>query len=81
MMMRDYTSDGGDEIKYGAYGARTSLQGAGTTAGRWLTPDPKSEDYYGVSPYSYCAGDPVNFVDQDGYVGNSSGTIFILRYY
>ncbi len=34
--------------------------------GRWLTPDPKSEDYYGVSPYSYCAGDPVNFVDPDG---------------
>ncbi len=81
MMMRDYTSDGGGEIKYGAYGARTSLQGAGTVTGRWLTPDPKSEDYYGVSPYSYCAGDPVNFVDPDGYVGNSSGTIFILRYY
>ena len=33
---------------------------------RWATPDPKSEDWYGISPYSYCAGDPVNFVDPDG---------------
>ena len=33
---------------------------------RWATPDPKSEDWYGISPYAYCAGDPVNFVDPDG---------------
>ena len=33
---------------------------------RWLTPDPKSEDYYGISAYAYCAGDPVNLVDPDG---------------
>ncbi len=29
---------------------------------RWVTPDPMSEDYYGISPYAYCAGDLVNFV-------------------
>ncbi len=33
---------------------------------RWVTPDPKSEDYYGISPYAYCADDPVNLVDPDG---------------
>lgn len=33
---------------------------------RWLTPDPLSEKYYDVSPYVYCAGDPVNLVDPDG---------------
>ena len=33
---------------------------------RWLVPDPLSEKYYGVSPYAYCAGDPVNMVDLDG---------------
>ncbi len=33
---------------------------------RWVTPDPMSEDYYGISAYAYCAGDPVNFVDPDG---------------
>ena len=35
---------------------------------RWLTPDPLSEKYYDVSPYAYCAGDPVNMVDYDGEI-------------
>ena len=34
--------------------------------GRFTSPDPKSEDYYHVSPYAYCAGDPVNNVDPTG---------------
>ena len=33
---------------------------------RWLTPDPLSEKYYGISPYAYCAGNPVNYIDPDG---------------
>ena len=33
---------------------------------RWMTPDPLSEKYYGVSPYAFCNNDPVNFVDLDG---------------
>ena len=33
---------------------------------RWLVPDPLSEKYYGISPYAYCGGNPVNFVDPDG---------------
>ncbi|MBR3074703.1 MAG: hypothetical protein IKH11_02965, partial [Bacteroidales bacterium] len=33
---------------------------------RWLAPDPLSEKYYDVSPYAYCAGDPVNCVDDNG---------------
>ena len=33
---------------------------------RWMTPDPLSEKYYGISPYTYCDGDPVNFIDPDG---------------
>ena len=39
---------------------------------RWLVPDPMSEKYYDVSPYAYCANDPVNLVDPDGetiYIG------------
>ena len=32
----------------------------------WLAPDPLSEKYYPVSPYAYCAGNPVNLVDPDG---------------
>lgn len=28
--------------------------------------DPMAEKYYGISPYAYCAGNPVNLVDQMG---------------
>ncbi|MCM1503125.1 MAG: RHS repeat-associated core domain-containing protein [Bacteroidales bacterium] len=34
--------------------------------GCFLTPDPLAEKYYSVSPYAYCSGNPVNFVDPDG---------------
>ena len=33
---------------------------------RWMTPDPLSEKYYGISPYAFCANNPVNLVDLDG---------------
>lgn len=36
---------------------------------RWLVPDPMGEKYYDVSPYAYCAGSPVNFVDPIGHEG------------
>ena len=32
----------------------------------WTSIDPLAEKYYNVSPYAYCAGNPVNFVDQEG---------------
>ena len=34
--------------------------------GRFLSIDPKAEAFYHISPYAYCAGDPVNLVDPDG---------------
>ena len=33
---------------------------------RFSTIDPLAEKYYHISPYAYCAGDPVNLVDPDG---------------
>ena len=33
---------------------------------RWDRMDPLCEKYYSISPYTYCGGDPVNFVDPDG---------------
>ena len=33
---------------------------------RWTTMDPLCEKYYHISPYAYCAGNPVNLVDPDG---------------
>ena len=32
----------------------------------WTSVDPLAEKYYNVTPYSYCAGDPVNKFDPDG---------------
>ena len=32
----------------------------------WDKPDSKAEDYYPISPYAYCGGDPVNFGDYNG---------------
>ena len=32
------------------------------SAGGW-SPPPLGEKYYGVNPYAYCNGDPVNYVD------------------
>jgi len=33
---------------------------------RWLIPDPLGEKYYDVSPYAYCAGNPVVLLDLNG---------------
>jgi len=32
----------------------------------WLSVDPIWEEYAGMSPYNYCAGNPVKLVDPDG---------------
>lgn len=33
---------------------------------RFTTMDPLCEKYYGISPYAYCGGNPVNLIDPDG---------------
>jgi len=39
----------------------------------WDRIDPLAEKYYGISPYAYCGGDPVNFGDYDGREISLSG--------
>ena len=39
-----------------------------TTHGVFTSQDPLAEKYYSISPYAYCAGNPVNSVDPDGNV-------------
>ena len=53
---------GSPYLDYGArvYDPRTAA---------WLSQDPLSEKYYSISPYAYCAGNPVNLVDPDGKDG------------
>ncbi len=44
----------------------------------WLSQDPLSEKYYPISPYAYCAGNPVNLIDSEGsyfYYINPDGTL------
>ena len=57
-----YTFDGGFCINTYDFGARTYIP----DLGRFTTMDPMAHKRYGVSPYVYCGGDPVNFVDPDG---------------
>lgn len=51
--------------------------------GRFLSIDPKAESFYHISPYAYCAGNPVNLVDPDGekpriYIqGGGVGHVFL----
>ena len=37
-----------------------------TTDGIFTSIDPLAEKYYHISPYAYCAGNPVRFADYDG---------------
>ena len=34
--------------------------------GRTTTLDPKATEYYSISPYAWCAGNPVKYIDPDG---------------
>ena len=36
------------------------------STGRFMTVDPMAEKYPGISPYMYCAGNPIIFIDTDG---------------
>ena len=41
---------------------------------RWLVPDPLGEKYYDVSPYAYCAGNPISFIEAPIYATHD-GTV------
>ena len=48
----------------------------------WLSQDPMAEKYYPISPYVYCAGNPVNLVDPEGtdwYIISQSGEFRIIE--
>ena len=49
-------------VSYIDYGARQY----DPVLGRWFAQDPLAEKYYGISPYAFCAGNPVKYLDPDG---------------
>lgn len=51
-----------EETGYGYFGARYY----NSDLSIWLSVDPMADKYPGVSPYTYCANNPVRLVDKDG---------------
>ena len=51
----------------------------------WLSTDPLQEKYPGMSPYNYCAGNPVKLVDPDGrstdITDNGDGSYTVINAY
>ncbi len=65
------TADGFTSVSYNILNLPETVTTGGRTinylySARWSTPDPLSEKYYSISPYAYCAGNPVNLVDPEG---------------
>ena len=50
------------DLQWLDYGARMYEP----VVGRFWIPDPLTEKYYQISPYAYCANNPINFIDPDG---------------
>jgi RHS repeat-associated protein len=62
-------------VPYTDFGARHY----GTALQRWLVPDPLGEKYYDVSPYVYCANNPVQYIDptgQDWFQNTRTGELY-----
>ena len=51
-----------EETQYDYFGARYYW----SAAKHWLSVDPLSDKYPGISPYAYCGWNPINYVDPNG---------------
>ena len=58
-----YSEEREEETGYGYFGARYYDS---ETRALWLSVDPMADKYPGISPYAYCAWNPVKLVDPDG---------------
>ena len=68
----------GQEVQNKKYNGKEFIEAHGLdeydSAARWYYPaimrtttlDPLAEKYYGISPYAWCGGNPVNRIDPDG---------------
>ena len=46
----------------------------------WLSEDPLMEKYYGISPFVYCLGSPLNLIDSDGCSFTERSNQYITNY-
>lgn len=58
-----YNEQRDEETGYGYFGARYMDHELMTM---WLSVDPMADKYPSISPYAYCAWNPVRLVDPDG---------------
>ncbi|WP_431213471.1 RHS repeat-associated core domain-containing protein [Puia sp. P3] len=57
---REFSDGSGlEEYDYGARSYEPQI-------GRWIVPDPSTDKYYGMSPYTYVNNDPLNNIDLEG---------------
>ena len=52
-----------DKFGVNLYDSQARFQ---SNTGAFLSIDPMAEKYYSISPYAYCAGNPINLVDPEG---------------
>ena len=66
------------ETGYGYFGARYMDHELMTM---WLSVDPKADKYPSISPYAYCAWNPMKLVDPDGkdtaFAGDAERTLYL----
>ena len=68
-----------EETGYGYFGARYMDYELMTM---WLSVDPVADKYPGISPYAYCAWNPVKLIDPDGreiWINGSDGNSYKYR--
>ena len=71
----DQTAVAGSTLPYLDFGARMY----DSKLVRWNTYDPMAEKYYGINPYVYCNGDPVNMMDPDGSIVKPKKEVEMIR--
>ena len=83
---RNWTSGSGEEYRFDFNGKENSdevygednfvdfgARGYDSRLGKWWGADPKAREYAGISPYVYCANNPIAMYDVDGKDGNRNG--------
>ena len=56
----------GAELNRRKFGGKELMSHHGLNLYDFTTPDPLLEKYYPISPFAYCAGDPINLIDPPG---------------
>ena len=61
-----FSSKEDQAVAFGSYGLDFGARDYAHDGLTWFEPDPLASKYYHLSPYAYCAGNPLKFVDKEG---------------